>query len=128
MRSRPRRNRKSPALRGITSETQLGPERFVHPLFIHAGSDEVPIASMPGCVRHSPDGLLREAEATLADGIPSIVLFPAEPESSKTPDGAECFNPDGLVQRSVRALKQLSYRNRQTCGDGWVQPGVEAFG
>ena len=61
---------------------------------------------MPGCHRLDPDSLLREAEAALGDGIGAIVLFPAEPEEHKTTRGDEAANPEGLVQRSIRALKQ----------------------
>ena len=106
MNIRPRRNRKSPAVRAFARETELTADRFVLPLFLHAGAEDVPVASMPGCSRLSADGLLREVEGALSEGISSVVLFPAEPESNKTPRGEEAWNDDGLVQRSTRALKQ----------------------
>ena len=106
MNIRPRRNRKSPAVRAFARETELTADRFILPLFIHDGTQDVPVASMPGCARLAPDGLLREVEGALSEGISSVVLFPAEPESSKTPQGDEAWNDDGLVQRSIRALKQ----------------------
>jgi porphobilinogen synthase len=104
MRQRPRRNRKSEAIRSFHRETTLGPEHFVYPLFIHDTAAEEPIASMPGCSRLGPDGLLRECEAALEDGVSSVVLFPAVDDSLKRSDGRESYNPDGLVPRSLRAL------------------------
>jgi len=84
----------------------LSADHFVYPLFIHAGPDDQPIGAMPGCFRHSPDGLLREVEAALADGVRSAVLFPAEPDEHKTPRGDHAWAKDGLVQRSLRAIKE----------------------
>jgi porphobilinogen synthase len=103
---RPRRNRARPALRAIARETLLTPDRFVYPLFIHDLGDDQAIASMPGCSRLSPNGLLREAEAALEEGVNSVVLFPAEPDSHKTSDAHHAYDANGLVQRSLRSLKQ----------------------
>ena len=102
---RPRRNRKSAVVRGFIRETQLHARNFVLPLFIHGGDEDVPIASMPGCMRLSPAGLMREVEGAISDGIRSFVLFPAIPEALKTSDGAESFNDAGLVQESIRRIK-----------------------
>jgi porphobilinogen synthase len=102
---RPRRNRKSPAIRAFLRETSLGPEHLIYPLFVHAGADDVPIASMPGCARLGPRGLLAEVEAARAVGVNIIALFPAVAESLKTSDGREAWNPDGLVPRTLKALK-----------------------
>jgi porphobilinogen synthase len=102
---RPRRNRKSPWIRNAMRETWLSADHFIYPLFIHAGSGCVPIESMPGCERLDPDGLLREVEGALGDGVSSIVLFPAEAEALKSSRGEESYNPNGLVQRSIRAIK-----------------------
>ncbi len=106
MRSRPRRNRKSPVVRAYQRETTVGPEHLIYPLFIHGGDEDVPISSMPGCSRLSPAGLVAEVEAARAVGVNSIVLFPAIPEALKTADGRECFNPDGLIPRSIAGLKE----------------------
>jgi porphobilinogen synthase len=103
---RPRRNRKSAALRDFHRETWLGPQHFISPLFIHGGSSDEAIASMPGCSRLSPDGLLREVEATLADRVNSIVLFPAIPESQKTALAEESYNAEGLIPKTIRDLKK----------------------
>ncbi len=102
---RPRRNRKHPAIRGFAQETWLAPQHLIHPLFLHEGSGDIPIASMPGCARLDLDGLLREAEGGLAEGVGAVVLFPATPEHLKTELAEEAYNPEGLVQRAIRALK-----------------------
>ncbi len=102
---RPRRNRKHPAIRAMVREAHVGPEHFVYPLFIHAGEADIPIGAMPGCSRLSPAGLLREVEAARAVGVHSFALFPAVAESLKTPDGREAHNPDGLIPRTLKALK-----------------------
>ena len=109
MLARPRRNRKHPAIRAFVRETTLGPEHFIYPLFIHsggaAGDEDVPIGSMPGCKRLSPRGLLAEVEAARDVGVHMFALFPAVAEALKTSDGREAWNADGLVPRTLRALK-----------------------
>ena len=106
MMQRPRRNRKSEAVRAFHRETWLAPQHFISPLFIHENKDDEAIASMPGCNRLSPDGLLREVEQSLEVGISSFVLFPATPENLKTPRGEEAYNPEGHIQRTLRELKK----------------------
>src|SRR5690606_3950325 len=101
---RPRRNRKSAAIRDAVRETWLGPEHFIYPLFIHEGADDIPITSMPGRARLSPDGLLREVDRALALGLRSVVLFPAIPDPLKTSDGREAHNDEGLIPRTIRTL------------------------
>ncbi|MGC6458970.1 MAG: porphobilinogen synthase [Akkermansiaceae bacterium] len=103
---RPRRNRKSDGIRSLCRETVLTPSNFILPLFFHDIAVDEPIESMPGCTRWSLDGLVREAGDALALGIPAVVLFPAIEESLKTRGAEECFNPDGLVPRAIRALKE----------------------
>ncbi|MGB0328505.1 MAG: porphobilinogen synthase [Akkermansiaceae bacterium] len=103
---RPRRNRKSDGIRSLCRETVLTPSNFILPLFLHDIAVDEPIESMPGCTRWSLDGLVREAGDALALGIPAVVLFPAIEESLKTRGAEECFNPDGLVPRAIRALKE----------------------
>lgn len=105
MHIRPRRNRRSPAIRSLVRETQLSPEDFIQPLFVHEGADNVPIPSMPGCVRWSLEGLVNEAAEVFAAGVPAVVLFPAIAENLKTPGAEEAWNPEGLVPRAVRAIK-----------------------
>ncbi len=103
---RPRRNRKSAGVRAMVQETHLTPAQLVLPVFLHEDPEDQPLASMPGCTRWSLDGLLREAEGALEDGIRALVLFPKVPEGRKTPGGEEAFDPKGLVPRALRALKQ----------------------
>ncbi|MCA9714342.1 MAG: porphobilinogen synthase, partial [Myxococcales bacterium] len=106
LRSRPRRNRKNATIRGFHRETRVGPEHFIYPLFVHEGDADEPIASMPGCARLSLAGLLREVEAARAVGVNAVVLFPKVPDALKTADGRESYNPDGLIPRCLRALKE----------------------
>jgi porphobilinogen synthase len=103
--SRPRRNRRSAAIRGFHSETWLAPQHFILPLFIHDGSAREPIASMPGCERLPLTALVQEARDAWQEGIRAVVLFPKIPEADKSSDGRECFNPHGIVPRAIVALK-----------------------
>ena len=106
MRQRPRRNRRNEAVRSFHRETHLSAANFIYPLFLHEGTDDIAIASMPGCTRHSPNGLLREVEGALEDGVTSVVLFPAIAEDLKTPGAEECHNDGGLIPRTIRGLKE----------------------
>lgn len=103
---RPRRNRRTPAIRSMVRETTLSAADFILPLFLHEDPENTAIASMPGVTRWSLDGLIREAGEAHALGIPAVVLFPKIEESLKTPGGEECHNDGGLVPRAVRALKE----------------------
>lgn len=102
---RPRRNRRTPAIRSLVRETRLAAGDFIYPLFLHAGDDDQAIASMPGCTRWSLPGLVREAGNAHALGIPAVVLFPAIAPELKSPGAEEAWNDDGLVPRAIRALK-----------------------
>ena len=102
---RPRRNRRTPAIRSMVRETTLTPADFILPLFFHEDASDTPILSMPGVTRWSLDSLVREAGAAHALGIPAIVLFPKIEEAHKTPLAEECSNDDGLVPRAIRAIK-----------------------
>jgi porphobilinogen synthase len=101
-----RRTRQSAALRRLVSESSLGPADLIYPLFILDGEGRrEEIESMPGIARVSIDGLLQEATTAASLGIPAIALFPVIEADLKSLDGAECANPEGLVQRAVAALK-----------------------
>ncbi len=102
---RPRRNRRTPALRSLVRETELTPGHLVLPLFIHAGADDQPIDAMPGCHRWSVESLVDEVGRAADLGIGAVVLFPAVDDALKDPHGEESWNPDGLVQRAVKACK-----------------------
>jgi porphobilinogen synthase len=104
--SRPRRNRKSAAIRDLVRETELTPSHLIYPLFIQEGSVNEPISSMPGCQRWCLESLVQEAGEAHALGVPAVVLFPRIADELKTPRAEEASNPDGLVPRAIRALKQ----------------------
>lgn len=102
---RPRRNRRTPAIRSMIRETALAPADFILPLFFHEDGEDTPIASMPGVTRWSLASLVREAGEAHALGIPAVVLFPKIEEAIKSPHAEESFNDGGLVPRAIRALK-----------------------
>ncbi len=101
-----RRSRRTPALRRLVAETTLSSADFIYPVFVLDGEGRrEPVQSMPGVTRKSIDGLLPELTEAHDLGIPAVALFPGIDAKHKTLDGAECANPDGLVQRTVRAIK-----------------------
>ena len=102
---RPRRSRRTPALRDLVRETTLSAHDLVYPVFLHADAEDVEIEAMPGQTRWSADGLLRIAERTLEAGVRALVLFPKIEDGLKDSTGSEVNNEDGLVPRSLRALK-----------------------
>jgi len=104
--SRPRRMRRDEFSRRLMRETRLTTDDLIYPLFIVEGSGQrQPIDSMPGIERLSIDELLKEAAELFELDIPAIALFPAPNPETKSLNGAEAYNPDGLVQRAIRALK-----------------------
>ncbi|HFE48675.1 MAG TPA: porphobilinogen synthase [Chromatiaceae bacterium] len=106
-RRRPRRMRKQDFSRRLMRETTLTPADFIYPVFVLEGQNQTEeIASMPGVQRKSIDLLVKEAAEIHALGIPAMALFPVTPTSVKSDDAREAFNPDGLAQRAVRALKE----------------------
>jgi len=105
--TRMRRARSSATLRSLVAETVLGPADLIYPVFVLEGEGlSEPVPSMPGISRQSIDGLLQEARQAQALGIPAIALFPVIDAGQKSLNGEECANPEGLVQRTVRSLKQ----------------------
>jgi len=105
--TRMRRMRRDSFSRRLMRETRLSIDDLIFPVFIIDGSNEKQnIDSMPDIYRMSIDVLLKEAAELVALGIPAIALFPSPDDSVKTEDGSESFNPDGLVQRAVKALKE----------------------
>tara|TARA_R110002096_G_scaffold147671_27_gene307895 strand:+ start:4940 stop:5923 length:984 start_codon:yes stop_codon:yes gene_type:complete len=103
--SRPRRNRKSPSIRGLIRETSLSASDLILPLFVQDGSTDEPIDSMPGCFRWSLDGLLGEVESAHELGIHAVVLFPAIPDRLKNSTADESWNPEGLIPTVISAIK-----------------------
>jgi len=105
--TRMRRMRHDEYTRSLMRETRLGCSDLIYPVFVLDGERQrEPVASMPGVERLSIDELLKEAAEIHSLGIPAIALFPVTPASSKSEDAREAFNPDGIAQRAVRALKQ----------------------
>jgi len=105
--NRPRRLRRDAFTRELVREHRLHPSDLIWPVFVLDGHDRCEdVASMPGVQRLSIDRLLPMAEQCVALGVPVIALFPVIDPALKTPDGREATNPDGLVPRAVRALKQ----------------------
>lgn len=104
--TRMRRMRCDDFSRRLMRENQLSTDDLIYPMFVTEGLNRrEPISSMPGIERVSLDLLLAEAQEVYDLGIPAIALFPVVGSDKKSDDAAEAYNPDGLVQRSVRALK-----------------------
>ena len=105
-----RRNRilrQTPAIRAMVAETVLTPNDFIVPLFIDEGTGvELEIPSMPGYFRRSIDGTVKEVKELWGLGIKSVLLFVKSKDELKDNTGKEAWNPDGLMQRSIRAIKE----------------------
>ena len=105
--TRMRRMRRDDFSRRLMRETTLTPNDFIWPVFVLEGKKRrEKVDSMPGVERVSIDLLVKEAEKAAALGIPAIALFPVTPTECKSLDAAEAFNPKGLAQRAVRAIKK----------------------
>lgn len=103
---RMRRMRRHTFTRDLMAEHQLSVKDLIYPVFVLEGKNQrESIASMPGVERLSIDLLVEEAKGLYALGIPALALFPVTPLERKTECASEAFNPDGLAQRAVRALK-----------------------
>lgn len=103
---RPRRLRRTEALRNLVQENHLRASDFIYPVFVLPGQNRrESIASMPGVERLSLDLLFAKAEECVKLGVPVMALFPVIEIEKKTPDGKEALNPEGLVPTAVRALK-----------------------
>lgn len=106
MAMRPRRNRRTAAVRALVRETTLEPSSFIYPLFVVDGKDvEEPIGSMPGVARRSIDRLVSEARLAHDAGVSAIALFPALDDRHKDRYATASTDPDGLLPRTVKALK-----------------------
>lgn len=104
---RPRRLRKNTFSRNLVRENSLSVNDLIYPCFVLEGNNQrEAVASMPGVERLSIDLLLKEAELIHSLGVPAMALFPVTPMDAKSDDAHEAFNPEGLAQRAVRALKQ----------------------
>ncbi|MDX1681315.1 MAG: porphobilinogen synthase [Akkermansiaceae bacterium] len=103
---RPRRNRRTPAIRALVRETSLSASDLILPMFVHEDAQDTPIEAMPGVTRWSLDSLVREAGEAHALGIPAVVLFPKIEDDLKSSDAKECHNDEGLIPRAIAALKE----------------------
>src|SRR5205085_5555275 len=102
---RPRRLRRTEAIRAMVRETRLSPDCFIYPLFVCEGEGvRRPVNSMPGVFNLSVDEAVKEAAAAKGDGVPAVILFgiPAEKDSV----GSLAADPDAPVQTAIRALKR----------------------
>jgi porphobilinogen synthase len=101
---RSRRLRRTPSLRELVRETDVAPRHLIAPLFVKEGIDEpLPIASMPGQFQHTLESLRKEAVDIAARGVVGFVLFGVPVR--KDAEGSEAWNPDGIGQRAIRALR-----------------------
>ena len=112
--SRPRRLRKDEFSRRLVRENVLTTNDLIYPVFVLDGENRVEeVASMAGVKRQSIDILLKTAAECVQLGIPAIALFPVVDSQFKSLDAAEAYNPEGLAQRAVAALKAcLLYTSR----------------
>ncbi|WP_455200161.1 porphobilinogen synthase [Kaarinaea lacus] len=104
---RMRRMRRDDFSRRLMRESQLSVDDLIYPIFVIEGEGQrEKVESMPGVERVSIDELVKEAEDLVQLGVPAIALFPVVGDAKKSLDAKEAFNPDGLAQRAVRALKK----------------------
>ena len=106
-RTRLRRMRRDEFSRRLMRESTLSADNLIYPMFVIEGANRrEPIQSMPGIERVTIDELVREAESLAQLDIPALALFPVPPGGVKSDDGREAWNPEGLAQRAVRAVKK----------------------
>lgn len=107
MQRRPRRNRKSAAVRELVEETNLSVKDLIYPLFLVDGiQKKIEVNSMPGIFRYSLDTMLSEVESCMKLGIKAFDVFPAYPESLKDPIASESYNPDTFYLKALREIKK----------------------
>ena len=104
--TRLRRNRSTDWSRRLVRENQLSVNDLIWPVFVVEGTgQEIPVASMPGVIRFSIDRLVDAVRQAADLGIPAIAIFPVTPQEKKTPDGEESANPENLICRAIRAIR-----------------------
>lgn len=98
--------RRTPAIRAMVAETTLTPNDFIAPIFIDEGENlQTEISSMPGYYRRSLDLTVKDAKELWSMGVKSVLLFIKCKDELKDNKGTEAWNPDGLMQRSIKAIK-----------------------
>jgi len=105
----------------MVRENVVTPSDFIYPLFIHDDDENTSIESMPGCERHSLPSMIREVGEAYELGVKTFVLFPKVPDELKTNLGVEAYNPDGIVHRAVRMIKE-AYPESVVCTDVALDP------
>ena len=104
---RPRRLRRTEAIRGMVRETRVSTRGYIYPMFVCPGSSvRVEIGSMPGVYRQSPDRMLEECREVESLGIPAVMLFGIA--EKKDERGSEAWSPAGAVQRAIEAIRAAS--------------------
>ena len=105
--TRMRRMRRDEFSRRLMRETHLTVDSRIYPMFVVEGEKQrLPVTPMPKIERYSVDELVRECESLVRLRIPAIALFPNIPDGKKSLDGREAWNPEGVVQKAVRAVKK----------------------
>lgn len=105
MLSRPRRNRKTEAIRSLCQETLLSPSNFIVPFFVTEGSNQkIALPSLPNIYKYSKDLLVKEAAELHKKGIPAIILFPTDQKKDST--GSSAFDENNLILATVKLIKQ----------------------
>ena len=105
--TRMRRMRRDDFSRRLMRETKVTPDDLIYPVFVLEGENQrEPVMSMPGVERMSIDLLVKEAKHIASLGVPAMAIFPVTPAEAKSEDAAEAYNPEGLAQRAVRAVKE----------------------
>jgi porphobilinogen synthase len=104
---RPRRNRKSPVIRGMVEETRLSVKDFILPLFLIEGTNqEIEVSSMPGIFRYTTDRILPEIESCMNLGIMAFDIFPAYPDAKKDKTATESYNPETFYLKAIETVKR----------------------
>ncbi|GAA1086043.1 MULTISPECIES: porphobilinogen synthase [Tsukamurella] len=104
---RPRRLRTTPAVRRLVAEVSVEPRQLVLPMFVRDGIDApAPISSMPGVVQHTVDSLRAAAEEAVRAGVGGIMLFGVPDDADKDAEGSVAWQPDGVLNRGLRALRE----------------------
>jgi len=105
--TRMRRMRRDDFSRRLMRETNVTPDDLIYPVFVLEGKNQrEPVISMPSVERMSIDLLVKEAKHIASLGVPAMAIFPVTPAEAKSEDAAEAYNPEGLAQRAVRAVKE----------------------
>src|SRR4051794_12048465 len=102
---RPRRLRRTPALRRLVSEVAIRPSDLVLPMFVREGLDEpVPVTSMPGCFQHSMDSLVKAAVEAVEAGVGGLMIYGVPLEKDARGSGGD--DPDGILNAALRRLRE----------------------